>query len=56
MKFLWITLPILFFGYVGQVEANNEVYCLVCGLEPLVCRVGMAKRRRNLKYLKKLDF
>lgn len=28
MSKLWITLPILFFGYVGQVEANNEVHCL----------------------------
>ena len=28
MRKLWITLPILFFGYVGQVEANNDVHCL----------------------------
>tara|TARA_B100000459_G_scaffold79462_1_gene44353 strand:+ start:1285 stop:1764 length:480 start_codon:yes stop_codon:yes gene_type:complete len=30
MRKLWITLPILFFGYVGDVEANidEEVLCL----------------------------
>ena len=29
MRKLWITLPLLFFGYVGNVEANDdEIHCL----------------------------
>ena len=30
MKYLWITLPILLFGYVGYVEAGtkNDIHCL----------------------------
>ena len=28
MRKLWITLPILFFGYVGEVQANSDVHCL----------------------------
>ena len=28
MRKLWITLPILFFGYVGEVKASSDVHCL----------------------------
>ena len=42
MRKLWITLPILFFGYVGDVEANDdEIHCLA-ETEKIMCHTRVA--------------